>query len=225
MEDTVVDLFFSPLACSLACRIASYEADIHLNFIEVDPVTKQLPDGRNYLQIFPLGLLPALRLDDGYFLSKDATILQHLAASANTSTFGPVSSLDLDRLHQWLAIVGSDLHEAISLPLVADKTGGGIGSHTRDFVIASLDFLDERLRERQFLLGGFSSADAYLYSLLQRTPPTRIDLSAWPAIKTYCDRLAKRSSVSRAVAEELALLEAAVARHPSISELSFSGLP
>ena len=219
-----MDLFFSPMACSLACRIASYEADIHLNFIEVDPVTKQLPDGRNYLQIFPLGLLPALRLHDGYFLSNNAAILQHLVASANTATFGPVSSLDLDRLHRWLSIVGSDLHETVSFPLVPDKTRGGIGSHTRDFVIASLDFLDERLRERQFLLDRFSSADAYLCSLLNCTPPTRIDLSAWPAIKAYHERLLKRPNVSKAIAEELALHEAAVARHPAFGELSFRGL-
>ena len=147
MEDTAVDLFFSPMACSLACRIASYEAGIH------------------------------------------------------TSTLTPESSLDLDRVHQWLSIV--------------------IGSQTRDFVVASLDFLDERLKERQFLLGRFSSADAYLCALLNCAPPTRIDLSAWPAIKTYRDRLAQRPSISRAIAEELALHEAAIARHPSFSELSF----
>ena len=163
-----MDLFFSPLACSLACRIAYYEA-----------------------------------------------------ASANTSTFGSVSSLDLHRLHHWLSIVGSHLHEAVSLPLKPNKPEGGIGSHTRDFVIASLDFLDERLRERQFLLDRFSSADAYLCSLLNCTPPTRIDLSPWPAIKAYHDRLLKRPNISRAIAEELALHEAAVARHPSFGELSF----
>jgi len=216
-----VDLFFSPMACSLAYRIASYEADIHLNFIEVDPTTKRLRDGTNYLQIFPLGLLPALCLHDGHFLSKDAAILQHLATSSNTSTLSPVSSLDLDKLHQWLSIVASDLHEAISLPLVYAKSG--IGSHTRDFVVASLDFLDEQLTERQFLLDRFSSADAYLCSILNWGAPTKIDLSPWPAIEAYHDRLLQRPSVSRAVAEELALHEAAVARHPSSGEFPFRG--
>jgi glutathione S-transferase len=211
MEDTIVDLFFSPMACSLAYRIASYEADIDLNFIEVDPVTKRLPDGTNYLQIFPLGLLPALCLHDGHFLSKDAAILQHLATSSNASTLSPVSSLDLDKLHQWLSIVASDLREAVS----------GIGSHTRDFVVASLDFLDEQLTGRQFLLDRFSSADAYLCSILGA--PTKIDLSPWPAIEAYQDRLLKRPSVARAIAEELALHEAAVARHPSFGEFSFRG--
>jgi len=218
-----VDLFFSPMACSLACRIASYEAGIHLNFIEVDPVTKRLPDGRDYLQIFPLGVLPALRLHDGYFLSKEAAILQHVAASLNTSTLTPERSLDLDRVHQWLSLVGCDLHAAVSRPPVSNKTAGGIGYQTREFVVASLDFLDDRLTERQFLLGRFSSADAYLCALLNCAPPTRIDLSAWPAIKTYRDRLAQRPSISRAIAEELALHEAAVARHPSFGEFSFRG--
>jgi glutathione S-transferase len=219
-----VDLFFSRKGSCLASRITSYESGIHLNFIEVDPVTKRLPDGRHYLQIFPLGLLPALRLDDGYFLSKIAAILQYLASSSNTLTLAPVSSPDLDNLHEWLLIVGSDLHETVSVPLVHCKTGGGIGSHTHDFVVASLDFLDERLRERQFLLHRFSSADAHLCSILNWAAPTKIDLSPWPAIEAYHDRLLKRPSVSRAVAEELARHEAAVARHQSFSELSFVGL-
>jgi glutathione S-transferase len=220
-----VDLFFSRLGSCLASRITSYESGIRLNFIEVDPVTKRLPDGRQYLQIFPLGLLPALRLDDGYFLSKIAGILQHLAASSNTSTLAPVSSLDLDSLHQWLLIVGSDLHEALSDSLVHSKTGGGVGSHARDFAVASLDFLDERLRERQFLLHRFSTADAYLCSILNWAAPTKIDLSPWPALDAYHDRLLKRPSVSRAIAEELARHQAAVARHQSCGEHSFGGLP
>ncbi len=46
-----MDLFFSPMASCLASRITSYESGIHLDFIEVDPVTKQTPGGRNYLEI------------------------------------------------------------------------------------------------------------------------------------------------------------------------------
>ena len=35
-----MDLYFSPLACSLATRIALYEAGAEANFLEVDPKTK-----------------------------------------------------------------------------------------------------------------------------------------------------------------------------------------
>ena len=212
------------MASCLASRITSHESGIHLNFIEIDPITKRTPDGRNYLEISPLGLLPALRLHDGFLLTEDAAILQHLAACSTTSNLAPLSGLDLHRLHQWLYIVGTDLHEALPIPLADKRAADRIATHTRDFVFASLDFLNERLTERQFLLDRFSFADAYLYSLLHWTAPTRTDLSPWPAINAYYDRLAKRPSVSRAIAEELALHHAELARHRSSSELSLGGL-
>jgi glutathione S-transferase len=68
------------MACSLASRIALYEAQAHVRFIEVDPKTKRTLDDDNYLDIYPLGLVPLLRLDDGSLLTENAAILQYIAA-------------------------------------------------------------------------------------------------------------------------------------------------
>jgi glutathione S-transferase len=75
-----MELYFSPMACSLASRIALYEAGGDAGFIEVDPKTKRMLDGADYLKIYPLGLVPLLRLDDGSLLSENAAILQYIAA-------------------------------------------------------------------------------------------------------------------------------------------------
>jgi glutathione S-transferase len=48
-------------------------------FIEVDSKTKRTPDGSNFAAIFPLGLVPLLRLDDGSLLSEIGAILQYIA--------------------------------------------------------------------------------------------------------------------------------------------------
>ena len=215
-----MDLFFSPTVSCLASRITSYESGIQLNFIEVDPVSRRTLDGKNYLEISPLGLVPALRLDDGFLLTEHAAILQHLAARSTTSNLTPLPGLDLDRLHQWLQMVGSDLHEALSAPLV-DEAAGATATPAREFVFASLDFLNDQLTQRLFLLNRFSVADAYLCSVLHSTAPIKIDLSRWPAIEAYYDRMLKRPGVSRAVAEELVLHEAEVARLGSFCELSY----
>jgi glutathione S-transferase len=69
-----------------------------------------------------------------------------------------------------------------------------------------------------------SISDAYLCSVLNSTAPTGIDLSPWPEIEGYYDRLPKRPSVSRAIAEELALHHAALARHPSPANLPSENL-
>ncbi|MET0220073.1 MAG: glutathione S-transferase, partial [Tardiphaga sp.] len=51
-----MDLYFSPMACSLATRIALYEAGAQANYREVDPRTKQvLLDGSDFRTVNPLG--------------------------------------------------------------------------------------------------------------------------------------------------------------------------
>jgi len=208
-----MDLFFSPMACSLASRITAYEAEIHLDFIEVDPPTKRTLDGGNYLEIYPLGLVPALRLDNGSLLTENAAILQYLAASSPGANLAPVSGLERARLHQWLCFVGTELHKAMFVPLFDKKAPEGTRAHTLAKTKSRLDYLNGHLTERLFLLDRFSVADAYLCSILNWTTPTKVDLAPWPAINAYHARLLKIPSVSRAVTEEWALYEAEVARH------------
>src|SRR4051794_20850215 len=76
---TPMKLYFSPLACSLATRIALYESGADAQFIEVDSETKQIEGGIDYRTIYPLGLVPALLLDDGGLLTENAAVLQYVA--------------------------------------------------------------------------------------------------------------------------------------------------
>ena len=56
-----MDLYFSPLACSMATRIALYEAGADATYFEVDPKTKLVQnDGTDFRDINPLGLVPTL---------------------------------------------------------------------------------------------------------------------------------------------------------------------
>jgi hypothetical protein len=41
-KEIAMDLYFSPLACSMATRIAFYEASYDANYLEVDPATKRV---------------------------------------------------------------------------------------------------------------------------------------------------------------------------------------
>lgn len=83
----------SPMACSLASRIIAYEAGIDLRFIEVDPETKRTLDGEDYLEIYPLGLVPALRTVEGPLLTENAAVLQYLARCAPAAALAPRGGL------------------------------------------------------------------------------------------------------------------------------------
>ena len=97
-----MDLYFSPMACSLASRIALYEAAAEARFIEVDPKTKRTLDGADYLKVYPLGLVPLIRLDDGSLLSENAAILQYIAGRYPAAKLAPTDELSRARLQQWL---------------------------------------------------------------------------------------------------------------------------
>ena len=74
-----MDLYFSPMACSLAARVVLYEIGAEARFLEVDPVTKRVADGSDYRQVNPMGRVPALRTDDGLVITENAAVLQYLA--------------------------------------------------------------------------------------------------------------------------------------------------
>ena len=65
--------------------------------------------------------------------------------------------------------------------------------------LSRLDYLDNYLKGREFLLDHFSVADAYLVTIINwtmATPP--IELAKWPTVKAYHERLrARRASPRR----------------------------
>jgi len=206
-----MDLFFSPLACSLASRIALYEAGAEARFIEVK--SKRTPDGTDYREIYPLGLVPLLRLDDGSLLRENAAILQYIAARYPQAELVPADATEKARLQQWLSFIGTELHKGLFIPLFDQKAPEGTRPHVLKKQESRLKYLDNYLGGRDFLLDRFTVADAYLYTVLNWTTATSVDLAPFPAIQQYHRRLQKRPSVAKAFQEELALYKAELARH------------
>jgi glutathione S-transferase len=208
-----VELYFSPMACSLASRIAVYESDAEagIRFVEVDPKTKRTEDGADYRAIYPLGLVPLIRFDDGSLLSENAAILQYLAGLS--PGLAPQDALGRARLQQWLCFIGTELHKALFIPLFDAKAPQGTREHALSKQESRLAFLDRHLKDREYLLDAFTVADAYLYTVLNWSVPTQLDLTRWPAIEAYHKALQARPRIARATREEYSLYQAEVARH------------
>ena len=210
-----MDLYFSPLACSLATRIALYEAGGEANFLEVDAKSKEVrKDGSDFRRVNPLGLVPTLRTDDGIVLTENTAILQYVADRFPKAGIAAGPGMDRSKLHQWLCFIGTELHKGLFVPLLDKKAGAEVKSYVLEKNLSRLDYLDNYLRGRDYLLDHFSVADAYLVTVINwtmATPP--IDLSKWPNIKAYYERLRTRPSIAKAVAEEFELYKAELARH------------
>jgi glutathione S-transferase len=210
-----MDLYFSPMACSMATRIALYEAGADAGFLEVDPKTKQvLVDGSDFRGVNPLGMVPTLRTDDGVVLTENAAILQYVADRFPDSVIAAGAGIDRTRLQQWLCFIGTELHKALFIPLLDPKASAETKAWALARGTSRLDYLNTTLEGREFLLDRFSVADAYLATVINWTMATpQLDFANWPAIKAYHKRLRERPSIARAVAEEFELFKAEQARH------------
>ena len=210
-----MDLYFSPLACSMATRIAFYEAGADAAYFEVDPKTKRVQgDNSDFYAVNPLGLVPTLRTDDGVVLTENAAILQYVAEQLADSHIGARPGMERARLQQWLCFIGTELHKALFVPLLDRKAAPEVHAFTLSKQLSRLDYLDRYLEGRDYLLDHFSVADAYLVTVINwtmATPP--IDLSKWPNIKAYYERLRQRPSVAKAIAEEFEFYKAEQVRH------------
>jgi glutathione S-transferase len=209
-----MDLYFSPLACSLATRISLYEAGADAGFIEVDPKTKRIvDDGSDYLAVYPLGMVPALRLDDGALLTENAAILQYVADRFPEADLAPKVGIERARLQQWLCFIGTELHKGLFIPLFDRKAPEGTAANTLATGESRLAYLNNYLTGREFLLDTFTVADAYLYTVLNWSMATPVKFDHFPALQAYYTRLQKRPSIAKAFREELALYKAEMARH------------
>jgi glutathione S-transferase len=209
-----MDLYFAPLACSMASRISIDEAGVAATFVEVDPVTKRtLGDGADYHAVSPLGLVPALRTDEGEILTENAAILQYVAERAPAAALAPEGPLGRARLQQWLCFIGTELHKALFSPLLDRKAPEGAKAYALEKGASRLAELDRHLEGRAFLLDRFTVADAYLATVLNWTVATPIKLDAYPAVATYLARMRARPSVARALAIEVPLYQQELARH------------
>jgi glutathione S-transferase len=191
-----MQLYFSPLACSMATRISLYEAGAQATFThDTDEVRK----------LNPLGQVPTLRTDDGEVLTENAAILQYVADRFPQAKLAPAGGLARTRLQTWLSYIGTELHKGTFAPLLDKKAPEGAKVYAVEKGAARLEVLAAHLAERQFLLDEFSVADAYLITVLGWAQVTPIDLKKWPAIVAYMKRVRERPSVARALAEEGAL--------------------
>lgn len=207
-----MELYFSPLACSLATRIAFYEAGYEARYVQVNTKRKQLHDGGDFFAINPMGQVPVLRTDDGELLFENAAILPYVADRFPAAKLAPVGGLERARLHQWLGFIGTELHKALFVPLLDPDASANVKAYTREHVAPRMNVLQNHLAAHEWLLDTFSIADIYLAVVLNWARFCEVDLTPWPSVLGYYKRMVARPTVARGLEEEMTLYRTALAR-------------
>ncbi|GFZ94523.1 glutathione binding-like protein [Dyella caseinilytica] len=200
-----MNLYFSPLSCSMASRIAFYEAGADVEFTRVDNKSKTLPDGSDFLAVNALGQVPVLHTDEGVLLTENTAILPFIADCFPEAGLAPVTRSERVRMQQWLGFVSTELHKAVFTPLLDPKAPEEAKTYVRAKVEKRFDVLQKHFATHEFLLDRFSVADAYLFVVLNWAAFAGVSLAQWPNVDAYFKRLSQRPNVARALSEEMRL--------------------
>ncbi len=193
-------LFYAPGACSLGPHIIVREAG--LDNVALVKVTfgkeRTTEDGRNFYDINPQGAVPALELNDGQVLTEAQVLLQFLAAQKPEAKLAPTEGLARWRLLETLNFIATELHKGTS-PLFKNPA-----PEAADAVKANLvnryKLLEQKLGDKDYLLGDFSIADAYAFVVLNWA--RRFEVSIPPKLNDYFARVRSRPGVQKALQEE-----------------------
>jgi glutathione S-transferase len=210
-----MELYFAPLACSLATRIALYEVGAPAagtRFTLVDTRAKRLAGGGDFYAVNPMGQVPVLRTDTGELLTENSAVLQYVAEHFPQAKLAPQGEIARARLRECLGFIGTELHKAVFMTLLDPKAPEAAKAYARENLALRMDVLAKHLSGREFLLDEFSVADAYLATVLNWTHATGVSLAQWPAVQSWHERMLARPSVAKAFGEELALYQAAQAQ-------------
>lgn len=209
----MLQLYFSPMACSLASRIALMEAGIEARYHPVHLWTKKvLEDDGDFRAVSAKGAVPVLVLENGERLTESAAVLQYIAdLKPELGLAPPPGEPDRYRLQEWLSFIGTEIHKGFLFPTFWYKDDASLAK-PRARIGQTLSVPSAHLADREFLVGDrFTVADAHLTWALLLLRSAGVDVAQWPSLAAYLARMQARPHVKAAVGTEMQLWKAAAA--------------
>ena len=205
----MLQLYFYPLACSLASRIALMEAGIEARYHLTDIFTKTIVDsGAPFLDVAPKGAVPVLVLDGGDTLTESAAVLQYIAdLKPERGLAPPPGDADRYRMQEWLSFVGTEIHKAFLFPTFwYDNDAAKAAARQR--IAQNVTIAADHLKARQYVIGDrFTVMDGYLAWALSLLKFGGVELDQWPTLSTYLARMQERPAIKAAFTLERELLK------------------
>jgi glutathione S-transferase len=206
-KDIAVKLNYATGTCSLSPHIVALEAGIPLDLERVDlrSSPRVTETGAAFAAVNPNRYVPALQLDDGSVLTEGAAIALYLADLNPGSGLSPTpGSPDRPRFHAWLVFIATELHKMYSPWLFHPEYGAQAQDVARQKIAERLTFIERHLANSgPFLMGErFTAADAYLFTVVGWSRVTKVDLTAFPQLRAFLERVGARPNVRAAMEAE-----------------------
>ncbi len=158
-----------------------------------------------YLKLNPNGKVPTL-VDDRFVLWESNAILLYLAEKFPQAKLLPTGAQDRARVFQWLLFVQTTFRPPLSLLMrqtrftLADRRDQKAIDQGWSEVRANMDILQSALSGRDYIGGTLSVADIAVLPYVYLAQDLGTDLSAWPTVAAYYQRLSARPTWQKIVA-------------------------
>ncbi len=198
-------LYYFPGSCALAPHIV-------LNWLGSDYEAIKITKGDPaYLEINPLGVVPAIEANGRLYTQADA-ILHWLAASNPEAGLGGDGTPDSDyELNEWMAFLTGDLHPAF-FPFFntvryttdhSDEAIAAVKAAAEERVAHYYAYLEKHLTGREFIVGEHRTiADAYAIPMLRWGRLLSKPLKEYPVLDAYLARWEADEGARKALIEQ-----------------------
>ncbi|HTR85332.1 MAG TPA: glutathione binding-like protein [Reyranella sp.] len=202
----MLQLYFWPMACSLASRIALMEAGIEARYTFVDIFSKKIGSGGDFRAVSAKGIVPTLVLENGEVLTESSAVLQYIADLRPESGLAPPAGHpDRYRLQEWLSFVGTEIHKGFLFPIFWYDSDAAKQA-ARERIGKTLGTAAAHLEARSWLVGErFTVADGYLAWSLLLMKPCGVDVAQWPSLVAFLERVRARPRANEAIEIERAI--------------------
>ncbi|MGH6947768.1 MAG: glutathione S-transferase family protein [Kiloniellales bacterium] len=203
----MLTLYYSPGACSMAPHIALEEAGARF---DAKAISLKRGDQRQpaYLALNPKGKVPLL-LVDGRPLTENLAILTYIARTHPEAKLLPAGNPEAEaQAASFLAWLTATVHPTLGrffgpqrytdLPNSADNVKKLAAQQTAE----SFALIEKQLEGRDWALGDYSVADAYLYVFQRWARALQLDLAPFENYNAHYERMEKRPAVRRMLERE-----------------------
>lgn len=180
---------------------AAYRVRIALNLKGIDyrltPVNLLKDEQKSdwYLAVNPMGLVPALRLDDGTVLSQSTAILEWLEETSPELPLLPADPLQRSRIRALANIIACDIHPLNNLRVLQHLVGvlevseGAKKEWYHHWIQLGFGALEQQMADGAYTAGdGLSMADVYLVPQVFNALRFDMAMSPYPKIMSVYER-------------------------------------
>lgn len=197
-------LYYLPGACSLAVHIVLEWCNQPYEAIAVSGKTLKEPE---FLTLNPIGSAPVF-IDSDLPLTQSSAILQYLAEKYPETHLLGEDLLQRAETRRWLGLINADIHPLYNIIFSVRQYTTEESCHTELKTSASerikkmYTVINKQLQGQAYLTGSRSIADAFLFVTLLWAPVAKINLTSFPALQQFFERMQQDSGVSAALNAE-----------------------